>query len=320
MTKAVTAPKWDGKQESAGRFLLKFCAMAEYYDCGDALDPTLMSGMVTKSEYDALDQTTTDGKEKAKLWRDNKRLCAIFVLGQDSDHGLALHEKTVTNDFPHGKVILSIKAIRAKNKPSDTTAELEMEAAMDKVKFRQADDYYNDMTSVQAQYDVTKLDTEFIKVMAKKVNSATYSKIIVDHLNNPPADFEEICSEIAQIQRLSKTTGKNAGANDKEVQLAAADGEFKGVCGNCKKVCGYKRKTCPHPKANGNGRGGGGGGGASSNKTCNHCGMRGHLEADCWKKHPEKAPEWFKKKAEAAGSSVEIMLASIEQDFVEACL
>ncbi len=65
--KAVSAPKRDGKQDLAARYLLKFGAMAEYYDCVDALDPTKMATMVTKSQYDALDQSMNDGKEKAKL-------------------------------------------------------------------------------------------------------------------------------------------------------------------------------------------------------------------------------------------------------------
>ena len=29
---------------------------------------------------------------------------------------------------------------------------------------------------------------------------------------------------------------------------------------------------------------------------CEHCGIAGHKETDCWKKHPEKLPAKFKKK------------------------
>ena len=57
---------------------------------------------------------------------------------------------------------------------------------------------------------------------------------------------------------------------------------------------------------------GGGSGGGRSNKTCNHCGTKGHLEKDCWKKNPENVPDWYKKKAEVAEASVEMMLASVE--------
>ncbi len=42
--------------------------------------------------------------------------------------------------------------------------------------------------------------------------------------------------------------------------------------------------------------------------TCNHCQKKGHIEKDCWEKHPEKMPEKFQKKKDAktekAGASV----------------
>ncbi len=41
-------------------------------------------------------------------------------------------------------------------------------------------------------------------------------------------------------------------------------------------------------------------------RTCNHCGMKGHIEVNCWKKHPSLMPEKFKgKKTEKAGAAVE---------------
>jgi hypothetical protein len=41
-------------------------------------------------------------------------------------------------------------------------------------------------------------------------------------------------------------------------------------------------------------------------RTCNHCGMKGHIEVNCWKKHPSLMPEKFKgKKSEKAGAVVE---------------
>ena len=49
---------------------------------------------------------------------------------------------------------------------------------------------------------------------------------------------------------------------------------------------------------------------------CNVCGKKGHAKDDCWKVHPEKAPQWFQdlqKKKEASGSSVEVVLASVKQ-------
>jgi len=45
--------------------------------------------------------------------------------------------------------------------------------------------------------------------------------------------------------------------------------------------------------------------------------MKNHLEADCFKKHPDKAPQWFKDlkdKLKAAGANVEIMIGSVEYE------
>ena len=37
-----TVPKWDGKVESHAMYLAQISALAEYHDCGDALDLTAM--------------------------------------------------------------------------------------------------------------------------------------------------------------------------------------------------------------------------------------------------------------------------------------
>ena len=81
-------------------------------------------------------------------------------------------------------------------------------------------------------------------------------------------------------------SGKQAG---KETLLANAETHtFKEKCGNCGKF-GHKRTQYLKPKGGGergggghrfggcNNRGGRGNGG--SNTTCNHCGIKGHLEA-----------------------------------------
>ena len=48
-----------------------------------------------------------------------------------------------------------------------------------------------------------------------------------------------------------------------------------------------------------------GNGGRRSGK-CSHCGKTGHQEAECWKKHPEKTPDWLKKKTrEMAGIALD---------------
>ena len=215
-----------------------------------------------------------------------------------------------------------------KNKPSDASAEIEMDAELEKIKFSNVNEYYNDVVAVQARFEVTKTEMDLVKVMAKKVTNETYAKMIVDHLDahaTTPCDLEDLCDKISKIQRLTKAkggSGENKKKNEKEVQLAAADGKgtFKGVCGNCKKVCGYKRATCPHKAASGKDDKG------TDYRKCDHCGRTGHLAASCWRKNPDKAPQWFKDKVaagkvETSNTSIEILLAAVEgEDFSWACL
>ena len=74
-SKRLTAPIWDGKAESYPRYLGQIKALAEYYDCGDALDSVeMLSNCPTKSEFDAIKVGTTDLTElaKVKLYKANK--------------------------------------------------------------------------------------------------------------------------------------------------------------------------------------------------------------------------------------------------------
>ena len=47
------------------------------------------------------------------------------------------------------------------------SAEIELDQELDKVKFGYAIDYYNDIIGVTARYEVTKSDTELIKIVEK---------------------------------------------------------------------------------------------------------------------------------------------------------
>jgi hypothetical protein len=63
-------------------------------------------------------------------------------------------------------------------------------------------------------------------------------------------------------------------------------------------------------KANEKGKGGGKGKDRKGKKkatiTCNHCGVKGHIEDKCWKKDLSQMPEKFQsKKTEKAGAAVE---------------
>mmetsp|Transcript_8277 Transcript_8277/g.14995 ORF Transcript_8277/g.14995 Transcript_8277/m.14995 type:complete len:89 (+) Transcript_8277:239-505(+) len=86
------------------------------------MDETDMVNCPTKSEYAVLDLTIADGKARAKLYKQNKRICAIMVLGQGSDHSLAGIKKTKTTDHPHGMAWKTVAAMKKNNKPKDAGA------------------------------------------------------------------------------------------------------------------------------------------------------------------------------------------------------
>ena len=63
----------------------------------------------------------------------------------------------------------------------------------------------------------------------------------------------------------------------------------------------------------------------NANKKCNHCEKKGHVEADCWKKFPDKIPDKVKlarKKAEekkavaAAAVEDEVIIGTINEDLI----
>jgi hypothetical protein len=57
-----------------------------------------------------------------------------MMLGMTSSHGLAA--------FPQGKVYHVIEIMKQKCKPSDVSAEIELNQELEKVKFNNAIDYY----------------------------------------------------------------------------------------------------------------------------------------------------------------------------------
>jgi len=197
-----TVPKWDGKVESCAMYFAQISTLAEYHDCGDAMDLTTMADCPTKSEFETLQPITTDPDEKLKrkLYLANKRILAIMTLGMTSSDGLAVIQKTAITDFPQGKAYRVIEILKQKCKPSDMSAEIELDQELEKVKFNNTIDYYNNIIGVTARFEVTKSDTELIKVMAKKCKNPLYANMILQHFAGTIQDFEAICETIGKVQ------------------------------------------------------------------------------------------------------------------------
>ena len=320
----VQYPKWDGKASTCPRYLDHVESLAVFHDCGDAFDKTTMANCPKKSEFDILmgqSTKTDDDKEKINLYKQNRRMCAILKLGQESDHGLAIVKKSVSVDHPNGLAWKIVQHLMDKYRPNDVAARIQMTNALKKLKFGDANKYYNDVVGVCAKFNVVKSETDLIEIMADAVTDSVYSQMVLRHLESSDADdLEQLCLEMSKLQRITKTSEQvPEDKKQKEVQLATTDGNsnsggsFNGICRNCNKK-GHKKAQCPEKKSKSYKNDG-------DSKECAGCGRKGHSESHCWKKHPEKAPKWFKdgsKSESASGVNVEVCLSQLDvtgQDF-----
>lgn len=307
--KGIQIQKWDGKKETFDRFEAQVVAVASILEVEDALDEKKFIGFPKDSEYDGFDKSNPGANaDKIKIYAKNKRMCALLTLAQTTSHGLAVINKTKTSDCKYGRADKIMKSLKTKYSPKDTGAKIELELALDKLQFKFANDFYNQVMATTSMYSVTMTEEELCTLAAKKCRSAMYVKMILDHIRYAHAgmstmDFEKIMDDITEIQRTSKSFGDDGRKQEKEVALNAVndDGATKLKCpvNGCN---GYHKKSdCPKFKAE------------KAKKKCTGCGKQGIDEKDCWKCHPEKAPEWWKnqRKKNVAGSNVEITLAHV---------
>ena len=198
----------------------------------------LNESLIEELEYDLTDAGDLRNR---KLYEQNRKICAMIVLGQQTDHGLALLTKMKGTGYPHGRANLFLSQMRTRYTLNDTAAEMELDDALERVGMKGANDYFNKCTSIQAKFDVPCSDTKLIKMMAKKVKSDTFSATIIGHLRqSTPDDFEAVCDEINTLQRMTGATTSVHKA-EKEVALAnyakGNNGGFKGKCNNCGRCC-----------------------------------------------------------------------------------
>lgn len=309
-------PQWDGKAETYALYREKFGAVAVYYGCDFVMDASEMRAMPGKTAYTtlkAIDPTnqSNDDKKHIQLYEQNTKMCSIFVLGQSSNHGLMQLVATKSDEFPHGKLWEAFGALDRKKKPEDFTAEVEMQTRLKAIQFKRADDYKTEFTNIGAEYKFVMEEAAKLKIMMKRVKSATYAQIIVSELKKANPDFSQACQDISEIQRAAGLAeSKPEPKPGKEVALNSTEksggGGKQKKCRHCSGA--HLQKDCERFKA-----------ALKKQGNCPECGKDDHLEKGCWKKHPELAPKWWGKRngKEVSNASVELMLASIEseQDF-----
>ncbi len=168
-------PYWDGKAEDFGVYVSEIEAYAEFLGIGDALDPMLMANCPTRLEFTVIDVTVPANLPLVELYKANKKLCTIIVLGQGKSHGIALLGKTKSKDYPNGLAFEFVAKAKKANKPSDASAMIELEIELEKLQLKGARDFYNDMVSVLDKYEIMKLGHELCMLMGHKNHTMSYA-------------------------------------------------------------------------------------------------------------------------------------------------
>jgi hypothetical protein len=127
-----------------------------------------------------------DEKKKVTLYKQNKRLCAVITLGQDSDHGLAAISQTVVKGIhPHGLAYKFLNILEEKYKPSDASAKVSLMSELRSIPFKMVNDYYNDVVGVTARYDVQLNEMSLIEFLRRKSEIRVLQKSLLNILRSP---------------------------------------------------------------------------------------------------------------------------------------
>ncbi len=90
------------------------------------------------------------------LYKANKNLCVIIVLGQGKHYGMALLSKTKSDEYFNGIACESMSKSKKANKPSDESMAMKLAVELDQLQLKAMRDFYYDMGQVMDKYKVSK--------------------------------------------------------------------------------------------------------------------------------------------------------------------
>ncbi len=206
-------------------------------------------------------------------------------------------EKKADKNFPSGRVWKLWQEMKDEYNHDDSIAEAELELAMGRLclnKKKNPRKIIKEIASCKVNYGIPVSDSKKIAQLiclgGNKYGTIISVTQMCKRSEGQTCTSKHIVDEMWKQWRIKG--GKEEGKEDdkEEASLAKTDGKKnkgKGKKGNKDDSKDPKKKeTC----------------------TCNHCQKKGHIEKDCWEKHPEKMPEKFKKKKDAktekAGAAV----------------
>ena len=179
--------------------------------------------------------------------------------------------------------------------PDDSIAETEIELALSKLKLANKKNprkLLEEIASCEVKYGVPVSDgkkvAQLIRLGGKKYGTVITVTQMCKKNKKVTCTAKHIVDEMWKQCRIEggKEKGEENANDEEETTLSKVDekGKKKEKNSKDKDDKGKKKET----------------------RTCNHCGTKGHIEVNCWKKNPLLMPEKFKgKKTEKAGAAVE---------------
>ena len=119
----------------------------------------------TQSEFVEIDITKPENQTHINLYKANKKLCMIIMLGKGKSHKMALLSK-IKSDDPHGFAWEFIGKVKNANKLSDASPAIEMVVKLDQFQLKGARDFYNDIIAMMDKYKISKTDCKLCMPMA----------------------------------------------------------------------------------------------------------------------------------------------------------
>jgi hypothetical protein len=113
----------------------------------------------------ALNITKLDNRALVDLYKVNKKLCVIIMLGQGKSHGMGLLSKTKSDNYPNGVAWEFVKKAQKANKLSDASAVIKLDVELEWLQLKSMRDFSNDVVGVMDKYEVTKSDCKMCMLM-----------------------------------------------------------------------------------------------------------------------------------------------------------
>jgi hypothetical protein len=205
-------------------------------------------------------------------------------------------QKKADKLFPSGRAWKLWAELQGDFNPDDSIAETEPELALSKLKLTNKKNprkLLEEIASCEVKYGVPvsngKKVAQLIRLGGKKYGTVIRVTQMCKKSKKVTCTVKHIVDEMWKQWRIEggKEKGKENANDEEEATLSKVDDKVKG-------------------KGKGSSKGKDNKGKKKENRTCNFCGLKGHIKVNFWKKDPSQIPEKFKgKKAKKAGVAVE---------------